>query len=67
MSRKTVRSATMVVAAAALALALGGGTARAASTLAPAPDFTLTLLDGKTLGPADLKGKPVLVNFWQAG
>lgn len=39
----------------------------APATLSKAPDFTLSLLDGKTLSLADLKGKPVLVNFWQSG
>lgn len=30
----------------------------------PAPDFTLTLLDGSSVRLADLKGKTVVVNFW---
>jgi thiol-disulfide isomerase/thioredoxin len=30
----------------------------------PAPVFTLTDLDGKKVSLAELKGKPVLVNFW---
>jgi cytochrome c biogenesis protein CcmG, thiol:disulfide interchange protein DsbE len=30
----------------------------------PAPDFTLTTLDGQQLHLADLKGKVVVVNFW---
>ncbi len=29
-----------------------------------APDFSLHLLDGRTLSLASLKGKPVLMNFW---
>ncbi len=28
------------------------------------PDFTLTTLDGKTITPASLKGKVVLLDFW---
>jgi cytochrome c biogenesis protein CcmG, thiol:disulfide interchange protein DsbE len=30
----------------------------------PAPAFTLTTLDGKTISNADLRGKPYVVNFW---
>src|SRR5258706_6224311 len=30
----------------------------------PAPDFTLTMLDGSQVRLADLKGKVVVVNFW---
>lgn len=31
---------------------------------APAPDFTLTDLDGAPIALADLRGRPVVVNFW---
>lgn len=30
----------------------------------PAPDFTLNNTNGKLITLADLKGKPVLINFW---
>lgn len=30
----------------------------------PAPDFTLTLLDGEEVRLRDLRGRPVVVNFW---
>jgi cytochrome c biogenesis protein CcmG, thiol:disulfide interchange protein DsbE len=30
----------------------------------PAPLFTATTLDGSTLSLADLRGRPVLLNFW---
>jgi len=30
----------------------------------PAPDFSVTTFNGKTLKLSDLKGKPVVVNFW---
>ena len=30
----------------------------------PAPAFTLSTLDGKTISNADLRGKPYVVNFW---
>ena len=33
-------------------------------TVRPAPDFTLPLFDGTTLRLADLRGRPVLVDFW---
>jgi cytochrome c biogenesis protein CcmG/thiol:disulfide interchange protein DsbE len=29
-----------------------------------APEFTLTTLDGKQVGLADYRGKPVVLNFW---
>ena len=63
MIRQAVRITTMGVVTAALALLLGGP-ARGATSLLPAPEFTLRLLDGKTLSLADLRGKPALVNFW---
>jgi peroxiredoxin len=30
----------------------------------PAPDFTLTTLDGETVTLSALRGRPVLINFW---
>jgi len=30
----------------------------------PAPDFTLTDLNGKTVTLSSLRGKPILINFW---
>jgi cytochrome c biogenesis protein CcmG, thiol:disulfide interchange protein DsbE len=30
----------------------------------PAPAFTLSTLDGKTISNADLRGKPYVLNFW---
>lgn len=30
----------------------------------PAPDWTLTLLDGSTVAAADLSGRAVVLNFW---
>jgi cytochrome c biogenesis protein CcmG/thiol:disulfide interchange protein DsbE len=30
----------------------------------PAPDFTLTTFKGATISLADLRGKPVVINFW---
>ena len=30
----------------------------------PAPDFTLTTFEGNKISLGDLKGKPVVINFW---
>ena len=30
----------------------------------PVPEFTLTTIDGATLSSADLRGRPLVVNFW---
>jgi cytochrome c biogenesis protein CcmG, thiol:disulfide interchange protein DsbE len=40
------------------------GTQPAARLGSPAPDFTLPTAEGGSLRLADLKGKPVFVNFW---
>ena len=66
MTRRAAQRAPLALALAALVFLLGAASL-GPPTLPPAPDFTLTLLDGKTLSLADLKGKPVLVNFWWSG
>jgi peroxiredoxin len=33
----------------------------------PAPDFTLQDLDGESVSFRDLKGSPVVINFWNTG
>jgi thiol-disulfide isomerase/thioredoxin len=53
------------LAAALTVLALGAcGTAPAARLGSPAPDFTLQTVDGTPVQLAQLKGKPVWINFW---
>ena len=33
----------------------------------PAPEFSVTLTDGRMVSLKDFRGKPVLVNFWASG
>lgn len=44
----------------------GGGRGKVLSAKVgeAAPDFELTTLDGRTVKLSDLKGKPVVLNFW---
>ena len=52
---------------AAIALIVGLALARKSQTqptAGPAPDFTLTTLDGGQINLASLKGRVVVVNFW---
>lgn len=50
--------------------ASSGGTARGSSDAAAssgktdAPDFEMTTLDGDTVSLSELKGKPIVLNFW---
>ncbi len=52
----------------ALGVLLGlGGCSRDSSGVSPgtpAPDFSLSTLDGGTVSLGDLRGRPVLINFW---
>ena len=66
-------SLAMVIGALILAVGVqtedvaSAGAAAAAHVGSPAPDFTLTLLNGQNTTLSSLKGKPVLVNFWHSG
>ena len=66
-------SLAVVIGALILAVAVqtgdeaAAGAAAAARVGSPAPDFTLTLLNGQKTTLSSLKGKPVLVNFWHSG
>jgi thiol-disulfide isomerase/thioredoxin len=53
-------------AAALLVVALAGLACRVEETgaLGPAPDWTLSDLEGRTVSLAGLRGKPVVVDFW---
>lgn len=49
----------------ALSLASCAGSSSAAPQVGKAaPDFTLPLLDGRYISLSELRGKPVLINFW---
>jgi cytochrome c biogenesis protein CcmG/thiol:disulfide interchange protein DsbE len=48
----------------ALALVLRAPAAPVATVGSQAPDFTLADLDGNPVRLADLRGRPVIVNFW---
>ncbi len=37
-----------------------------AAHAAPVPDFTLPLLDGKSVALKDFRGNPVLINFFHS-
>ncbi len=48
------------------ALLIGTLTVAQAVQAAPVPDFTLPLLDGKSVALKDFRGKPVLINFFHS-
>jgi cytochrome oxidase Cu insertion factor (SCO1/SenC/PrrC family) len=62
---RSARLAGLLVAGVLLAEVLLGAPLWAAPAQGdPAPDFALTLFSGKAFRLGDLKGKPVLVNFF---
>jgi cytochrome c biogenesis protein CcmG, thiol:disulfide interchange protein DsbE len=68
--RRTVVAIVLAVAGVALIALLAFGFGKDPSVIAsplidkPAPVFTLKTLDGKSLSLRQLKGRPVVVNFW---
>lgn len=56
--------ATVVVIVLALVLRSGPGSDATVQKGRPAPAFAGTTLDGRALALADLRGRPVIVNFW---
>jgi cytochrome c biogenesis protein CcmG/thiol:disulfide interchange protein DsbE len=66
----TTRRLLAVLAPALLAFLAAGCRAPSSSGSPPsgaAPDFSLVSLDGEAYSLADLKGKPVVLNFWSSG
>lgn len=66
-TRPLLRILIAIVPAVAFMALLWFGLARSQSTAVvgrEAPDFSLPLLSGGTLTDEDLRGKPVVVNFW---
>ena len=71
-SRKSAIAITVLVTASFLGLLLWGmlnrepitGLSGVTRVNRPAPDFSLTTFEGDTISLADLRGKPVIINFW---
>jgi peroxiredoxin len=72
--KKTLKRVLIITSALLLMPALltagcsGGDQSPSVATIGkPAPDFTLPDLDGESVSLSDLKGSPVVVNFWNTG
>jgi cytochrome c biogenesis protein CcmG/thiol:disulfide interchange protein DsbE len=59
-----MRFATSVFASFALAGALAGAMPRTSRAGETAPDVTVHTVDGKSYRMTDLKGRPVIIDFW---
>jgi len=54
----------VVVVALVAVTVLTANTTKVAKVGQPAPDFTLSTVDGKQVSLSQFKGKPVIINFW---
>jgi cytochrome oxidase Cu insertion factor (SCO1/SenC/PrrC family) len=61
-----VVGALVLVVGGVAAYLLAQSPAQTARSGNPAPDFTLRLLDGKSVALSSLRGRPVLVSFWHS-
>jgi peroxiredoxin len=62
--RPSIQSLTALPTSTKSATGLIGPTTKTVQAGDIAPDFQLSTLDGRTIKLSDLKGQPVLVNFW---
>lgn len=62
--RARIAAAAVLALFLALALRYAAGQQRVAQPDAAAPDFTLETLEGAALALSELRGRPVLLNFW---
>jgi len=63
--RLALLAVPLLIAAISIRPADSGGADRVArGKSAPAPDFSISALDGKTIRLEKLKGRPVIVDFW---
>lgn len=59
-----MRKLALMAAVGAFLLAVGCTPTRSQEGMAPAPDFSVKDLEGRTLSLADYKGKVLVLNFW---
>jgi len=64
MNKMLIAILVMILTSGLLITGCTGGSEPTATVGKAAPDFTLQNLDGQSISLSDLKGKPVLVNFW---
>lgn len=55
-----------------MAMGIVGGVGNTGWAVSPpvgkqAPEFSVTLMDGRVVSLKDFRGKPVLLNFWASG
>ena len=64
MNKMLIAILVMILTSGLLITGCTGGSEPTATVGKAAPDFQLQNLDGQSISLSDLKGKPVLVNFW---
>ena len=64
MSKRLISILVMILTSGLLITGCATGSEPTATVGKAAPDFELQNLDGQSISLSDLKGKPVLINFW---